>query len=135
MWKICQTKNKLESDFCSSFVTSVSANSERREHVGISTSFENASGNKDTLGVSNVNDETRHNIPDEVSELSVPETHFDKQPHTHHMVIGQTAQTNQFPEFLTGRILTPRNPPYKQTTSKRNHGIDLIIEYINFFLN
>ena len=39
--------------------TSVSANSERREHVGISTSFENASGNNDTLGVSNVNDETR----------------------------------------------------------------------------
>ena len=53
-------------------VTSVSANSERREHVGINVSFENASGNNKTLGVSNVNDETRHNIPDEVSELSVP---------------------------------------------------------------
>ena len=25
------------------------------------------------------------------------------------MVTGQTTQTNQFPEFLTGRILTPRN--------------------------
>ena len=50
--------------------TSVSAKSERREHVGISTSFENASGNTDTLGVSNVNDETRQNIPGEVSELS-----------------------------------------------------------------
>ena len=65
-------------------VTSVSANSERREHVGINASFENASGNNNTLGVSNVNDETRHNIPDEVSELSVPETHFDRQAHTHH---------------------------------------------------
>ena len=65
-------------------VTSVSANSERREHVGINAFFENASGNNNTLGVSNVNDETRHNIPDEVSELSVPETHFDRQPHTHH---------------------------------------------------
>ena len=65
-------------------VTSVSANSERREYVGINASFENASGNNNTLGVSNVNDETRHNIPDEVSELSVPETHFDRQPHTHH---------------------------------------------------
>ena len=54
-------------------VTSVSANSERREHVGINVFFENASGNNDTLGVSNVNDETRPNIPDEVSELSVPE--------------------------------------------------------------
>ena len=36
--------------------TSVSANSERREHVGITTSFENASGNNNTLGVSNIND-------------------------------------------------------------------------------
>ena len=64
--------------------TSVSANSERREHVGISTSFENASGNCDSLGVSNVNDQTRQNIPDEVSELSVSETRFDRQPHTLH---------------------------------------------------
>ena len=64
--------------------TSVSANSECREHVGINTSFENASGNNNTLGVSNVNDETRHNVPDEVSELSVQETQFDRQAHTHH---------------------------------------------------
>ena len=64
--------------------TSVSANSERRKHVGINASFENASENDDILRVSNVNDETRRNIPDEVSELSVPETHFDRQPHTHH---------------------------------------------------
>ena len=64
--------------------TNVSANSERRGHVGINTSFEYASGNSNTLGVSNVNDETRHNIPDEVSELSVSETHFDRQTHTHH---------------------------------------------------
>ena len=55
-------------------VTSVSANSERREHVEIKVSFENASGNNDTLGVSNVNDGTRHNILDVVSELLVPET-------------------------------------------------------------
>ena len=32
----------------------------------------------------------------------------------HHMVTGQTAQTNQFPEFLTGRIQTPRNPSSHQ---------------------
>ena len=62
--------------------TCVSANSERREHVGINTSSEDASENNNTLGVSNVNDETRHNIPDEVSELSVLETHFDRQAHT-----------------------------------------------------
>ena len=66
-------------------VTGVSANSERREHVGINASFENASGNNNALGVSNVNDETRHSISDEAGELLVPETHFDRQPHTHHI--------------------------------------------------
>ena len=117
-------------------VTSVSANSVRRERVGINASFENASRNNDTLDVSNVNDETQHNVPDEVSELSVPEIQFDRQTQTHHMVTGpsnpnhhmvtgpsnpkhhmvtgQTAQSNQIPEFLTGRILTPRNPPSHQ---------------------
>ena len=94
--------------------TSVSAISERREHAGINAPFENASGNNDTIDVSNVNDEIRQNIPDEVSELSVSGTRFNRQPHTQHMVTGQTAQTNQFHEFLTGRILTPRNPPSHQ---------------------
>ena len=42
------------------------------------------SGNNNTLGVSNVNDEIRHNLTDEVSELSAPDTHFDRQAHTHH---------------------------------------------------
>ena len=65
-------------------VTNVTANSELGEHVGINASFGNASGNNNTLHVSNVNDETRHNVPDEVSELSVPENHFDRQTHTHH---------------------------------------------------
>ena len=64
--------------------TSVTANS---EHVRINASFENASGNNNVLHVSNVNDETRHNISDEVSELSVPETRFDRQTHTHHICI------------------------------------------------
>ena len=65
-------------------VTSVTANSERGEHVGIDASFENASSNDNILHVSNVNDETRHNIPDEKSELSVPETHFDPHADTYH---------------------------------------------------
>ena len=64
--------------------TSVSANSDRRERVGVNASFENASKNNDTLDASNVNDETRHDNLDEVSELSVPETHFDRQAHTHY---------------------------------------------------
>ena len=64
--------------------TNLTANSERGEQVGISTSFENASGNNNTLHVLNVNDETRNKISDEVSEFSVPETHFERQAHTHH---------------------------------------------------
>ena len=74
--------------------TSVSANSERRERVGINASFENASKNNDTLDASNVNDETRRNNPDEVSELSVPETHFDRQAHTHHRDIMKNLRMN-----------------------------------------
>ena len=58
--------------------TSVNANSERGEHVGIGAPFENASENNNVLHTSNVNDETRHHIPDEVSELSVTETRFDR---------------------------------------------------------
>ena len=65
-------------------VTSVSANSERREHAGINAFFENASENNNKLNTTIENDETRQNIHDEVSELSVPGTHFDRQPHTHH---------------------------------------------------
>ena len=67
--------------------TSVTANSERGGHVGINTSFENASGNINVLLLAYVNDETRNNIPDEVSELSVPETRFDRQTHTHHIFL------------------------------------------------
>ena len=105
---------------------SASAGSERREHVGINASFQlGALECIGALGVSNVNDETRHDNPDDVSDLSVPETRFNRQPQTHrmvtgpsnpnhHMVTGQTGQPNQFPEFLTGRIVTPRNPPSHQ---------------------
>ena len=73
-------------------VASVTANSERGERAGINASFENASENNNILRVSNVNDETRQNIPDEVSELSVPETRFDRQPHTHHRCFNQRIQ-------------------------------------------
>ena len=63
---------------------SVTSNSERGEHIGITASFENVSERINTLHVLNMNDETRNKILDEVSELSVPDTHFDRQPHTHH---------------------------------------------------
>ena len=70
-------------------VTSVTASSERGERVGVNTSLENASESNNTLRVPNVNDETRLNIPDEVSELSVPETRIDRQPQTHHSLRGR----------------------------------------------
>ena len=73
-------------------VTSVTANSERGDPVGVNASFENASGNNNILHVSKVNDGTRHNILEEVIELSVPETHFDRQAQIHHMVTGQTTE-------------------------------------------
>ena len=46
--------------------------------------FGNASRDNNVRQVSNGNDETRNNNSDEVSELSVAETHFDRQTHTHH---------------------------------------------------
>ena len=64
--------------------TSVTAYSERKEHAGITAPFENAYGNQNVLHISNVNDAARINIPDEVSELLVPETRFDRQTHTHY---------------------------------------------------
>ena len=63
--------------------TSVKANSERGEHIRNTAPFEKATGNNIVLGKSNVNDETRNKIPNEVSDLSVQETRFDRQPHTH----------------------------------------------------
>ena len=57
--------------------------------MGITASFEKASENNNVLHISNVNDETRNNIPDELSELSVPETRVDRQPHTHHNLLQQ----------------------------------------------
>ena len=47
--------------------TSVTANSELGEHIGITAFFENASENNNVLHISNVNDETRNNIPGKLS--------------------------------------------------------------------
>ena len=77
--------------------TSVTAILEGSEHVGIIFSFENASENNNMQQVLNGNDETRKNLPAKVSELTVPGALFDRQTHTHYMVTGQTAQTNQIP--------------------------------------
>ena len=94
-------------------VTSVTTNSERREQVWINCSFENASGNNNTLGVSNVNDETRHNIPNEVSELSVPETHFERQTHTHRVVTVPSHPNHHM-------VTRPSNPNHHMVTGPSN---------------
>ena len=65
---------------------SVTASSECREHFGITAFFENVSERNNTLHELNTNDETRENIPEEVSELSVTRTHFDRQSHLHHTI-------------------------------------------------
>ena len=64
--------------------TSITANSKRGEHIGITASFENVSERNNRLRVLNVNDEIRNNIADEVRELLVTGTPFDRQTHTHH---------------------------------------------------
>ena len=67
-------------------VTSVSGNSERRDHKRMNTSFGSASENNGTLGMTNANDETRCNPHDRVGELSVAGTQFDQQSPAHHVV-------------------------------------------------
>ena len=75
-------------------VTSVSGNSERRDHERINTSFGSASENNSTLGLTNTNDETRRNPHDRVSELSVAGTQFDQQSPTHHVASGGSTETH-----------------------------------------
>ena len=75
-------------------VTSVSGNSERRDHERINTSFGSASENNRTLGLANTNDETRRNPHDRVSELSVAGTQFDQLSPTHHVASGGSTETH-----------------------------------------
>ena len=74
-----------------------------------------------SLQVLNTNDETRNNVADEVSELSVPGTHFDWQPDAHHMVTDRTAQKYQISRFLAGRILTSNDPSSHQHQIRSTH--------------
>ena len=83
--------------------TSVSVNSERRVNGGINASFEKASENNNTLGVTNINDEARHNIQDEASELSVQGTHFDRHPRTQHITSGVSSETHHSNSTMLGK--------------------------------
>ena len=92
-------------------VTSVSANSERREHAGNNAFFENVSENNNKLNTTNENDETRQNIHDEVTELSVPGNNFERQPHTHHrsiqiLQVYSRRKRSEIPSLKLGRYFT-----------------------------
>ena len=84
-------------------VTSVSGNSERRDHERMNTSFGSASENNGTLGMTNANDETRCNPHDRVGELSVAGTQFDQQSPAHHVVSGGSTESHHTQTF---RVLT-----------------------------
>ena len=66
------------------YETSVLASAERGEHIGITNLLENLSERNKTLHVLKRINETLNKKLDEVSELSVPDLLFDRQPHTHH---------------------------------------------------
>ena len=76
--------------------SSVTAISERGEHSGITVPFENESERNSTLHMLNTNDDTGNEIPDEVSEMSVPHTYIDRQPHTHHIIICSREKSSMF---------------------------------------
>ena len=63
--------------------TNFTAISELGEQVWMTAPFENVS-ERNTPHVLTVNDETRNNNQDKVSELSVPGTHSDRLPHIRH---------------------------------------------------
>ena len=69
--------------------------------MGINAPIENASENNNTLGVTNVNDETRCNSQDGVSELSVPGTQFGRQSHIHHVLAGGSEQIHNPHNMMT----------------------------------
>ena len=118
---IVAPKNELANRSLNAFsgrdVTSVSANSECREHAGIGASFENASENNNTIGVTSINDEARRNSQDGVSELSVPGTQFDRQSHIHHVMTGGSEQIHN-PHH---KMKEPSNETHHMVTGAKEH--------------
>ena len=86
--------------------TSVSANSERREHTGINALFENASeNNNNTLGVANINDGTRSNFQDEVSGSPVQGTQFGLRSPAHHTMSGGNTEVHHTSSYNSYKIV------------------------------
>ena len=114
-------------------VASMSANSERREHTRINASFENVSENNNTIGVTNLNDESRRNSQDGVSELWVPGTQFDRQSHIHHVVTG----VKEGYTMLAGGSEQIYNPHHMMTepSNETHHSTEFLIEDKNRFFD
>ena len=72
---------------CERVATRALAISERRQHIVITSPLENVSETNNTLHVLNIKYDTRNKVQEEVSELSVPETHFDRQRHTYYRCV------------------------------------------------
>ena len=73
----------------------VMTSSERGEHIGITASLENVPERNKTLHVLTTIDETRNIIPDKVSELSLPDTNFDRKsqsPHSSESVLNNVRE-------------------------------------------
>ena len=105
-----RTQNAILTANPRSFVQGL--NLERGEHKGHTSPFENVSEKNCTLHVLNTNMETRINIPDEVTGLSVPRTHLrSPSPRYTNSSHGdrKNSPTNQILEYLT-----PRDRPLHQ---------------------
>ena len=72
-------------------------------------------------------DEPRHDIHDEVSELSVPEPRFGRQTHTHHNYITQVSEETE------GRVMKKLSQKFSRTESKNMLGALLRID--DFLMN
>ena len=96
--------------------TCVTLNLERGEQIGITAPLGKVSEKDKTLHVLNVNGETRNNIniPDEVSDLSFPGTHYERQSCTHQNYMPLDAT----PEIESDNILPATHKKRKRIIKK-----------------
>ena len=86
---------------------SVTASSERGQHIGNTAPFENVSDRNNTFHELNAIDETRRNIPDKVGGFSVPRTFLiDNRTLTHHIKGSFFKKQNKFRLLFTISQLT-----------------------------
>ena len=83
---IIELANTSIKAFSGQDATSVMMSLEGGERIRKTASLENISEKNNTLHVFNTNDQTRNEIPYEVSELPVLGIHSGRQPHAHHRI-------------------------------------------------